>query len=316
MDENISSQEPVIIDTDPGADDAASILWVLANKRFGVKALTVAGGNVDPQRGTDHALKVLEVCGRKDIPVYTGHGIPVRLIRDETGGERKRIDLFKRGSAAFEMTRIARESEEKVTILALAPLTNVACALLLDPDFKDHVGRVIFMGCRAGITENGMSASSFNRDADPEAAELVYGSGIPITEIGAEVCDKVRQSERYLQLIARANTRVADFLSELLDYPGSSKENSDLPHGRIRLHDLVCTAYLICPKWFKTRRPAGEELDCLFSDHTVGGERHIFCAYDVDGKAAMRQWVEDICSFDPAVSDQRETAEGSGVCSD
>ena len=148
---------PVIIDTDPGDDDAASILWVLASGKFDVKAITVTNGNVGVDWCAVNALRTLEVCGCQDIPVYKGAYRPLVRPSIEASwmhGKDGFGDLgfpmpctkVRSGYAPVELVRIAREAPEPITILVLGPMTNIAMAVLLDSDFENHVKEVIFMG--------------------------------------------------------------------------------------------------------------------------------------------------------------------------
>jgi inosine-uridine nucleoside N-ribohydrolase len=304
------SRIPVIIDTDPGTDDAAAILWVLANEKFDVKAVTVADGNVGMERGAANSRDVLNICGRTDIPVYLGWE---NLTYAKTapaygadGMQGRPKYLARKTGAPREMIRIAKWSRVPVTILALAPLTNVACALLLDPGFLDNVGQVLFMGSAACALR-----PSFNGDSDPEAAEIVCRSGIRMTEICPDVCDCVRQTEKDICLIGSSGTRAAQYLINILSsrnksgtgknfYPGggrNSPTDRQIEDG-ICLHDLACAAYLIEPGWFKTRRLTDRE---LFADPDAAQNSvhtNIFSAFDADGRAAMDRWVRDMRSFD------------------
>jgi inosine-uridine nucleoside N-ribohydrolase len=307
-----SRKIPVIIDTDPGADDTAAIMWVLANNRFDVKAVTVALGNVCMERGAANALKVLDVCGRTDIPVYLGWenlafskatSEDVKISSNGSCGSKSR-----RAGAPYEMIRIAGESKVPVTILALAPLTNIAHALLTDNDFKNRVEQVIFMGSLKCASR----PASFNGDFDPDAVKLVYVSGVRITEIGPDVCDKVLQTEAALSSIASAGTRVTDYLIKVLDRTGkcapvkrSVMNRPELmslsPDESVCLHDLACAAYLIEPEWFKTRRLSAEEVFPGPEGVHFSGRYSIFRAFDADGSAAMARWVSDMRSFNTAL---------------
>lgn len=322
---------PLIIDTDPGDDDAASILWVLANNRFDVKALTIANGNVGLKNCVLNGLRTIEVAGRADIPVYAGcHKPVVRPIRhaewihgaDGIGDVNLPMPTTaaRQGYAPAEMVKIAKSSSEPVTILALAPLTNIAVAILLDADFKNHVDKILFMGGAVRVPGNESPAASFNVAIDPEAAKIVYNSGIPVVQLGLDVCNLVTQRVEDLDKIGEAGTAVTDFLIKILDFRRNKAvkqirnesgevvgeiKASEQVEGRkngIGLNDLTTTGYLINPGWFQTKRVTIDiDLHGLCPGQTVadfnglwGRKPNVEWAYAVDGQAMVAQWVQDM----------------------
>jgi inosine-uridine nucleoside N-ribohydrolase len=327
-------KQPVIIDTDPGDDDAASILWVIASGKFDVKALTVTNGNVGVDKCVINALRILEVCDRTDIPVYRGAYRPLVRPSIEASwihGKDGLGDLgfpmpkakVSDGHAAFEMARIARESETPITILALGPLTNVALAILLDPEFVQHVDKVLFMGGVMRFSGNESPRASYNVKVDSEAAKMVYQSGLRVVQLGLDVCDLVTQTVDDLDEIGKANTPVTNFLIKLLsfrrekavkvikDEKGNvvgklrAADQVETRNGGIGLNDLTTTGYLINPEWFKTIEVAMDvETAGLCDGETIidykglwGREPNGLFAWDVDGESLVKQWVQDMTSY-------------------
>jgi len=326
---------PLIIDTDPGDDDAASIMWAIACGKFDIKALTISHGNVGMEKCVINALRTLEVCKRTDIPVYKGAWKPIVIpakdatwIHGEDGLGDAGFPLPK-GSAApgyapAEMARIARESPEPVSILALAPITNVALAILLDPQFKDHVKQILFMGGAVRVPGNASPGASFNVAVDPHAAQIVYNSGIPVVQLGLDVCNQVTQRWEDLDEIKSSGTQAADFLVRMMEFRRRAvriitndkgeivrRVRADDEAGRkktgIGLNDLTATAYLVNPDWFKTvHATADVETGGLTPGRTVvdfdglwGREPNCYFAWEVDGKALVAQWVKDMKAFMP-----------------
>lgn len=328
-----TSQRPLIIDTDPGDDDATSILWVIASGQFDIKALTVTNGNVGVDKCIINALRTLEVAERTDIPVFGGAykplvrpSIEASWIHGADGfgdlGFPLPVATAADGYASVEMIKIAKASPEPITILALGPLTNIATALALDPDFVHHVKEVIFMGGVMRFSGNETPRASYNVKVDPEAAKAVYNSSIPVVQVGLDVCDLVTQSVEALDAITAANTRVTDFLTKLLSYRrydavkiikdaegkvvGELKAGDQVEsrNGGIGLNDLTTTGYLINPEWFKTMHVAMDvETHGLCDGETIvdykglwGRKPNGYFAYDVDGEALVDQWVKDCTS--------------------
>lgn len=323
-------KEAVIIDTDPGVDDAASLFWVLANGNFDVRAITIANGNVGMDACAKNALRILEICGRTDIPVYKGAFRPILRApmdaawvhgKDGLGdaGFPEPVTGCMPGYAPSEIVRIARESPRPLTILALAPLTNIALAVLLDPDLKRKVSRVLFMGGAIRVPGNESPAASFNPAIDPEAAKIVYNSGIQVVQLGLDVCDRMRQTDHDLERIARAGTPVSAFIIAMLRHLREKsirvirnaegavmgEQNAVEKKGEIGLNDLTATAYLINPEWFRVRELAIDiDTTGLCPGQTVadfkglwGRKPNALWAHDVDARAAMEKWVADIVTF-------------------
>jgi inosine-uridine nucleoside N-ribohydrolase len=323
---------PLIIDTDPGDDDAASIMWAIASNKFDVKALTITHGNVGLDKCAVNALRVLEVCNRIDIPVYKGAWKPLIFplfdaswIHGEDGlgdvGFPLPENSVSDGYAPLEMIRIAKESTEPITILALGPITNVALAILIEKEFIKKVKKIVFMGGAVCVPGNTSPGASFNVAVDPHAAKIVYNSGIPVVQIGLDVCDRVTQRWDDLEEIAKAKTPVTDFLVRMMEFRKtarriirndegeivrivSASEQASRSDSGIGLNDLTATAFLINSNWFKGIDLTMDiEIEGLTPGRTVpdvmrlwGKESNCFFVNDVDDRALVSQWVKDMKS--------------------
>jgi purine nucleosidase len=182
----------VLIDTDPGIDDAIAILLALASPELDVAGITVVHGNVPVEACTLNALKVLDLAGRRDVPVVTGAAAPlVRQARhaeavhgpDGLGGLFPPPDdahPFAADAAAY-IARSLDEADEPTTLIALGPLTNVATAILATSGLPERLDRIVAMGGAIRREGNVTPAAEFNIFADPEAAAIVLRSGIPVT---------------------------------------------------------------------------------------------------------------------------------------
>lgn len=327
---------PIIIDTDPGDDDAASIIWALSAPHLDVKALTIAHGNVGMEKCAINALRVLELCKRTDIPVYKGAWKPILVpardaawIHGEDGLGDAGFPLpsikAAEGYAPAEMVRIAKASPQPVTILCLAPITNVALAILLDPEFKNHVHQILFMGGAVNVPGNESPNASFNVAIDPHAAKIVYNSGIPVVQIGLDACDQVTQRVEDLDAIGRAGTPVSDFLIRLLNFRREKavrvvrNEKGDIVKefkageqvaGRgqgIGLNDLTTTAYLMNEGWFETKHITMDiDTEGLSPGRTAadfnglwGRQPNCHFACKVYGEQLVAQWVKDMVAYRP-----------------
>ena len=184
---------PVLIDTDPGVDDALAILMAFADPGHEVVGLTVAAGNVGLQYTVANALKLCEVAGRDDIPVFPGAALPLlhaaphaAHVHGEDGfgdtGYAPAARAVEAEHAALAILRLSHEHAGRLLLVALGPVTNVALALRLDPTLPARVARVVVMGGAVTCHGNITPAAEFNVYFDPEAAHVVF-SAFPRVEL-------------------------------------------------------------------------------------------------------------------------------------
>ncbi|WP_320130363.1 nucleoside hydrolase [uncultured Sphaerochaeta sp.] len=252
------SKRNIIVDTDPGHDDAIAIMLLLAHQeQFNILGFVTVAGNQTSDKVTTNMLKISELT-RCAAPVVRGSLKP--LTRElETGAEAHGIsgmdgpDLPFPTRLPLDMDSIEflystiMEAREKVTIVALGPLTNIAKLLLAHPEIKGNIEEISLMG--GGINKGNKTATAeFNIYVDPEAAEIVYSSGIPIIMSGLDVTEK---ANIYPSDWEDLHTKgiASRFTASLLDfYAKYAKE-----HGfeGSSLHDPCATAYLIDPTLFE-----------------------------------------------------------------
>ncbi|MBS7458402.1 nucleoside hydrolase [Coralloluteibacterium stylophorae] len=175
---------PLLIDTDPGIDDALALLMAMDDPAHELVGLTVAAGNVGLAHTVRNALKVAEVAG-VDVPVYAGCPVPLLHAAEDAsyvhgsdgfGDAGLDAPAGRAGTehAALAISRLAREHSGRLLLVTLGPLTNLALALRLDPELPRHVGRLVVMGGAVNGRGNTSVPSEFNLMFDPEAAHVVF----------------------------------------------------------------------------------------------------------------------------------------------
>lgn len=252
---------PVILDCDPGHDDAIAIILACASEKLDVKAITTVGGNQTVEKTTNNALKILTFID-KDIPVAKGADRPMRReleIAPEVHGDsgldgpelpeasKKALDVN-----AYElMAKIIEESDEKVTLVPTGPLTNIAIFLLAYPHLHEKIERISLMGgCAVG--GNWTAAAEFNILVDPEAADIVFKSGIPITMAGLDVTHKAQIREKEIEKIKSQGGKVAVMVAQLLEF--FIKFHKEVCGWDFApLHDPCAVAWLINPDMFESK---------------------------------------------------------------
>lgn len=231
---------PIIIDCDPGHDDAIAILLALAHPgELDIRGITTVGGNQILDKITDNALKILSFVNA-DIPVAKGAAAPLlgKLVTGEEAHGESGMDgpalpasKFKpveQGAVEF-MLEIIRASEEKITLVPTAPLTNIALLIMAYPEVKERIEKISLMG--GGLAYGNVTRTAeFNIYVDPEAARIVFESGIPIVMSGLDVTDKAAIFEEEIQEPEDARSRVrhgrraAGFLFDLREENGLCRQ--------------------------------------------------------------------------------------------
>ena len=246
----------IIIDTDPGTDDAVAILIALAHfSDQEILGITTVAGNVGVKVGTTNALRILEHAGRNNINVYEGESTPLKreLLTaewvhgtDGLGGvpfpqpSNTEEDL---DAVSFSKESIS-SSEEKVTLCVLGPMTNIGKALIEKPEISDNIEQIIFMG---GSAEGGNTtpAAEFNILVDPDATEIVLHSGIKLIMMGLDVTHQAISTSDRIQNISETKTKTSELLVGLMSRLANLEiVKKKFPDGT-PVHDAFVTAYLV-----------------------------------------------------------------------
>ena len=221
----------IIIDTDPGVDDAFALMLALGSPELKVEAITAVAGNVPLELTLPNALRLREICGRNDVPVAGGAASPLvrKLVtasyahgENGLGGVEFPAPVTKpvEENAADLIVRLVRQHPGEITLVPIGPLTNIALALRAAPELAKMVPQIVLMG---GSLSGGNETPSaeFNFYVDPEAAAMVFDSGIPIMMVGLDVTEKVvlteerlRRLEANTKRVSRAAARIARSLVE------------------------------------------------------------------------------------------------------
>ena len=251
---------PVILDGDPGHDDA--IAWVLAraSRDLGILAVTSCCGNQTIEKTTYNALRVCTLIG---LHAPVGKGCPHPLLNDvmnaPSGHGESGLDGPALPEPAFEasalsapelMAKVLRESPEPVTIVATGPQTNVAALLLAHPELKCKIARISLMG--GGIaTGNWTPAAEFNILVDPEAARIVFTSGVPITMAGLDVTEKALIMPEDFERVRALGNPVSDIVAQWLEF--FYRFHRSIGYAGAPMHDPCAVMALIHPEIFTIR---------------------------------------------------------------
>ncbi|SNS56414.1 pyrimidine-specific ribonucleoside hydrolase [Geodermatophilus pulveris] len=255
---------PLVIDTDPGIDDALAVLLAVASPEVDLRLVTTVHGNVDLAQTTDNALRVLHLAGRSDVPVAAGardslvYPQPRRAghVHGETGLGGVRLPpsptALDPRPAVVALADVLTAASEPVTVAAIGPWTNIALLLAAFPEAAERIGRLVLMGGSAGRGGNVTAAAEFNVWADPEAAQRVLGSAVPTVLVGLDVTlPTVLDADGIARFAAAGpvGATAAAVLQQYLDHSRSSYGTTG-----VVLHDALALTEAIVPGTLGTVR--------------------------------------------------------------
>ena len=254
----------IIIDTDPGQDDAVAILLALASPELDVVGLTAVAGNVPLALTEKNARRICELAKRPDMRVYAGAVRPLvrplvtaEYVHGKTGLDgpdlpEPKMPLQAQHGVDFIIETVKANPDGAITLCPLGPLTNIALALIRAPEIAPRIKEIVLMG--GGFFEGGnvTPAAEFNIYVDPHAAEVVLTSGIPIVMMPLDVTHKALTSRARVERFRKMGTEVGFATADLLDFFERFDEQKYGTDGG-PLHDPCVIAYLLKPDLFQGR---------------------------------------------------------------
>lgn len=260
----MAATQKIIIDTDPGQDDAVAILLALASPELEILGITAVAGNVPLHFTEKNALKICELAGKTDTKVYSGAVRPLvrplvtaEHVHGKTGLDgpdlpEPTMKLQDKFAIDFIVETLMQEEPGTVTLCPLGPLTNIALALVREPKIASRIKQIVLMG--GGFFEGGniTPTAEFNIYVDPHAADVVFRSGVPIVVMPLDVTHKALTTAKRVEGFRNMGTKVGTATAELLDFFERFDEEKYGTDGG-PLHDPCVIAYLLKPELFKGR---------------------------------------------------------------
>lgn len=247
-------KRPIIIDTDPGIDDAVALAIALYSEELDVKLITTIAGNVGVDKVTNNALKLLKFFN-KNVPVAIGANEPLLVAFEDASNvhgqsgmdgfefEEPTEELLLSEHAVNAMRRTIMESSVPVTLVPIGPLTNIAMLLKMYPEVKGNIQEIVLMGGSASRGNKGVM-SEFNIATDPEAAKIVFASGVPIAMAGLDVGWKALVFPEDCEMLKDMNKTGNMIHSLFQHYRGGSMKTG------LKMYDSCAIAYLLKPEMF------------------------------------------------------------------
>ena len=278
--------QKIIIDSDPGIDDAMAIFFALQSPELELLGVTAVFGNGGVANTASNAVRILETAGRGEIPVAAGANSPLVIPNRSSGGMSvhgldglgnageqlpppRGRPIDQRAAAFIVETVLANPGE--VILVPIGPLTNIALALRLEPAIVDAVKGISLMGGSAFVGGNKTAAAEANIYNDPQAAAIVFSAGWPITMAGWDVNNRFHMNQAYMDKLCALGNPAASFIAAI--YP-CLREAVQLPEAAIDVPDLLAVAYLVDPTLFTAERyPVYVETEGRSAGMTVVDQR-------------------------------------------
>ncbi len=250
-----SLPQRVIIDTDPGTDDAMAIVLALNSPELKVEAITVVPGNVDGRQGLENALKIVSLAGRCDVTVAGGaqHPLNQKLItaqfwHGKNGLANVQLPATKcTADPRFGpdlIVELAHKYPHEITLIPVGPLTNIALAVSKDPSIAGLVKNIVIMGGSIG-GGNVNGAAEANIYSDPEAAQIVFNAGWTVTMVGSDVGERTLITRKYLTELQSSHGPQSDFIGKIAAFYLDRSEKSG--YSGAAMYDPLAVGAVIDP---------------------------------------------------------------------
>ncbi len=307
---------PIILDCDPGHDDALAILLAAAHPAIDLLAITTVGGNQTVEKCTINARRICSVAGITGVPIATGAAEPllgslhigeyVHGVSGLDGPEWGEPSVAASSESAVDLiVRLLREHPEPITLVPVGPLTNIALVLKTHPELAPRIREIVLMG---GSTERGNDTpyAEFNIKVDPEAADIVFRSGVKVTMCGLNVTHQALATPDVLERFAALGTKLGDLCVELLTFFSASYLRT-WGFTSPPLHDPVAVARVIDPTLVECihvpvvietmgRFTAGAT--CVDLHHLSGEPDNAFVAVHLDTARFWDLMIEAVASYE------------------
>lgn len=248
----------IILDCDPGHDDAIAIMIAAKHPAIDLLGITAVAGNQTLEKTLPNALNVVECLGI-DVPVYGGMSLP--MVRDQVVAENihgvsgmdgpvfpAHSRLAEKEHAVTYIINTLMESDGDITLVPVGPLSDIAMAMRMEPRILPKIRQIVLMGGSTGHG-NATAAAEFNFYADPEAASVVFKSGVSIAMMGLNLTDQTICTLDIIERMEKTDNKAGKLFGELMRFTLETQRiHNGLAAGPV--HDVTCIAYLICPEIF------------------------------------------------------------------
>lgn len=293
------TKRPIIIDCDPGQDDAVNLLLALsAPNDLEVLGITTVAGNVPLEKTERNARIVCELAGKPEIKVFAGHAEPLErtLVTAEHVHGREGIDgadifeptvpLQEQHAVDFIIQTLMNAADDSITLVPTAPFTNIAAALRKEPKIVPKIHEIVLMGGAFREGGNITPSAEFNVYVDPHAAKIVFGCGRPIVALPLDVTHQVLVTPQRVKAIAELGSKVARNVQGMLEFASRFDIEKYGAEGG-PLHDPCTAAYLLAPELFTSKR-VNVEVE-TGSELTMG--ETVVDFWDVTDREPNTEWV-------------------------